>query len=133
MADDISRPPIVICDADERQLHRLAQSALGRAPHIADELLAELERAEICSAATMPHNTVRMHSYVRFHTDKGTQHVVQLVYPEEADIIQDRLSILSLIGTALIGLSEGQTMSWVDREGQNRTLTVTEVSQSKLQ
>lgn len=133
MNNDTMRPPIVISDAERQQLYKLAQSALNRLPHIADELMTELDRAEISPARAMPVNTVRMNSYVRFHTDKGTEHVVQLVYPENADIVHDRLSILSILGTALIGLSEGQTMTWRDRDGRDRTLTVTQVSQIRLE
>lgn len=128
-----SRPPIIIADTERPPLYRLAASAANRLPHIADELLVELDRAEVMPARDMPFNTVRMNSYVRFVTDKGVEHAVQLVYPEQANIVQDRLSILSIIGTALIGLSEGQSMTWTDRDGNGRTLTVLQVSQSRLE
>lgn len=132
MLEQDVRPPIVISEADKPQLDKLAQAALRRAAPIADELLIELGRAEVRPARTMPDGTVRMHSFVRFQTDKGADYVMQLVYPEDADIIQGRLSILSRIGTALIGLSEGQSMRWIDHDGQVRTLVVTEVSQQPL-
>ena len=128
MNADNSRPPILISDADRTQLYKIARSAAGKFEHIADELLTELERAEQCPAAQVPPNVVRMQSRVRFVTDKGTEHDVELVYPEDADIIRDRLSILSPIGTALIGLSEGQVMSWIDRSGGSRWLKVLDVS-----
>jgi len=126
------RPPIVITDTDKPQLYKLAKSALNKMPRVADELLIELERAAVSPDPAVPGNVVRMKSYVRFVTDKGTEHVLQLVYPEDADIIRGRLSILSPIGTALIGLSEGHTMVWTDREGARRTLTVIEVSRQQI-
>lgn len=126
------RPPIVISDVDKRQLYKLANSALNSNPQVADELLIELERATECPAPALPQETVRMNSFVRFVTDKNTEHILQLVYPEDADIIHGRLSILSPIGAALIGLSPGQTMTWTDREGHSRTLTVAEVSRSEI-
>lgn len=129
---ETSRPPIVICETDKAQLRKIALAATSRLPHIADELVTELDRAEICPANAVPLDTVRMNSVVRFRTDKGSEHVMRLVYPEEADIIHDKLSILTPIGTALIGLSEGQTMIWTDREGQERSLTVIGVSQDIL-
>lgn len=122
------RPPILISDTDKQQLGKLARAAFNRLPDVAEELQFELERAEICPSAQVPPNVVRMHSVVRFRTDKGVEHQVELVYPEEADIIRDRLSVLTPIGAALIGLSEGQAMSWTDREGQPRQLTVLEVT-----
>ncbi|MBL8904295.1 MAG: GreA/GreB family elongation factor, partial [Rhizobiales bacterium] len=54
--------------------------------------------------------------------------VLQLVYPEKADIAAGRISILTPIGTALIGLSIGQTMTWVDRDGQSRQLRIVAVT-----
>lgn len=123
-----NRPPILISDSDMQQLNKLARAAVNRLPDVAEELQVELERAKTCPAAHVPHGVVRMHSIVHFRTDKGIEHRVELVYPEEADIIRDRLSILTPIGTALIGLSEGQTMCWTDREGTLRELTVLAVT-----
>lgn len=121
------RPPIVISDVDKSQLSKIARSAANRLPDIADELMIELDRAEVCDSGHVPFGVVRMHSVVRFVTDRGSEHSVMLVYPEDADIVRDRLSILSPIGTALIGLSEGQVMHWTDRNGQSRWLRVIEV------
>lgn len=123
-----NRPPIVITETDKLQLAKLARSAVNRVPEVVEELEFELQRAETCPPSQLPPNVVRMHSTVRFRTDKGTEHQVELVYPEEADIIRDRLSVLTPIGTALIGLSEGQTMAWTDREGRARHLTVLDVT-----
>ena len=123
-----NRPPILISESDKHQLNKVARAAANRLPDVAEELQFELERAETCPPAMVPPNVVRMHSVVRFKTDKGTEHNVQLVYPEEADIIRDRLSVLTPIGAALIGLSEGQIMCWTDREGYSRELTVLEVT-----
>ena len=123
-----TRPPILISDSEKQQLNKLARAAFNRMPDVAEELQFELERAETCPSSQVPPNVVRMHSTVRFRTDKGTEHQVELVYPEEADIIRDRLSVLTPIGAALIGLSEGQTIDWTDREGRARHLTVLEVT-----
>ena len=109
-------------------MYKIARSAANKFDNIADELMTELERAEQCPAGEVPPNVVRMQSIVRFVTDKGTEHSVALVYPEDADIIRDRLSVLSPIGAALIGLSEGQVMSWIDRAGGTRWLKVLEVN-----
>lgn len=127
MPTDMLRPPILISKPEQRQLTKLARSVESRMPEIADELLAELERAEICQPGEIPPNVVKMYSMVRFATDKSTDHRMQLVYPEDADVIRDRLSILPPIGTALIGLSERQVMHWTDRAGQTRWLKVVAV------
>ena len=129
MIDDKIRPPILISDVDRAQLYKLARGASNRFPDIVDELMTELGRAEQCPASQVPWNVVRMYSEVRFETDKGSEHKIKLVYPEDADIIRDHLSVLSPIGIALIGLSEGQAMCWTDRAGEKRWLKVLEVSQ----
>lgn len=90
-----NRPHIVISETDKLQLAKLARSAVNRVPEVAEELEFELQRAETCPPSQVPPNVVRMHSTVRFRTDKGTEHQVDLVYPEEADIIRDRLSVLT--------------------------------------
>ncbi|MGE0241516.1 MAG: GreA/GreB family elongation factor, partial [Parvibaculaceae bacterium] len=49
-------------------------------------------------------------------------------FPGEADIAEGRLSILTPVGTALIGLSVGQSILWTGRDGQQHKLTVLDVS-----
>ena len=69
-----------------------------------------------------------MGSQVRFRDETtGLAREVQLVYPQQADSAAGRISILTPVGTALIGLSEGQSMTWSDRSGKAKRLTVLEV------
>jgi regulator of nucleoside diphosphate kinase len=53
---------------------------------------------------------------------------VQLVLPENADINTGRISVLTPVGAALIGLSPGQAMEWLGNDGKKRFLTVLAVS-----
>src|SRR3546814_12523889 len=53
--------------------------------------------------------------------------IVQLVYPRQADIAANRISILTPVGAGLIGLREGQSILWPDREGNERRLTIGKV------
>jgi regulator of nucleoside diphosphate kinase len=69
-----------------------------------------------------------MGSIVEFSSDAG-QRRVTLVYPVEADIAEGRISILTPIGAALIGLSQGQSIAWTARDGRRHRLTVLEVRQ----
>ena len=41
-----------------------------------------------------------------------------LVYPPEADIDAGRISVPTPIGTALLGLAEGQSIDWTARDGR---------------
>ena len=50
--------------------------------------------------------------------------MVTLVYPEHADISQRKVSVLTPVGTALIGLRAGDSITWQAPDGQRRQLTV---------
>ena len=55
-----------------------------------------------------------------------------LVYPNQADISQDKISVLTPIGTALIGLRVGSSITWETRTGEFKRLTVLEVRETQL-
>ena len=65
--------------------------------------------------------------------DESTQatQTVTLVYPREADIAEGKVSVLTPIGTALIGLAEGQSILWPTRTGTSKRLTVLKVDEPK--
>jgi regulator of nucleoside diphosphate kinase len=52
---------------------------------------------------------------------------VTLVYPHEADLDAGRISVLTPVGAALIGLSVGQSIEWQSPTGGWRSLTVLRV------
>lgn len=78
---------------------------LGRHP----ALERELERAVVVSSEAMPPDVVTMNSAV-IYTDEthGLRRFVKIVYPQEAAADDGRISVLSPVGTALLGLSAGQ-------------------------
>lgn len=123
------KPQITIGDLDRRKLTRLAHSAPDSMADTADELLAELDRARTKAQAEMPAGVVRMGSLVTFRTGQEQDRTVQLVYPDSADIAEGRISVLTPIGAALIGLAEGQSIGWDDRSGRRHELTVLSVRQ----
>lgn len=123
----IALPRIVIGDDEHQRLSALAASIAARQPELADELLGEMERARVVKAGKVPADVVRMNSEVEFETDDGQRRRVTLVYPGEADISAGRISILTPIGTALIGLAIGQSFKWTARDGREQRLTVVSV------
>ena len=68
----------------------------------------------------MRDDVVRMGSTLRYVTDSGEDRTVTLVFPAEADIAAGKISILTPIGAALLGLSEGQSIHWQTRNGESR-------------
>jgi regulator of nucleoside diphosphate kinase len=112
------------CDALTALALRIEQAE----PVLADLLLTELERAELHSAETLPPRTIAMNSMIAFVDERsGTPRTVQLVYPHDADIEAGRISILTPIGAGLIGLAQGDSIVWPDRDGQERLLRIVRV------
>ena len=64
------------------------------------------------------------------HRDLGTARLntVSVVYPEDADIEQGRISVLTPVGVALLGLSPGAEISWTTRDDATRQLLVMKVT-----
>jgi regulator of nucleoside diphosphate kinase len=121
------KPAITIAVSDHERLARLAESHASRLPEVADELMAELERARVVPDERLSANVVRMGSKIRFTSDLGENRQVTLVFPGDADIAQGKVSILTPIGAALIGLSKGQSIDWTARDGRVHRLTVAAV------
>jgi regulator of nucleoside diphosphate kinase len=123
-----SLPRIVVSTAEEKKLMAIATAASQRAPDVSAALLRELERAEIVPETAMPADVVRIGSHVEFEVDDGRRLSLQLVLPENADINAGRISVLTPVGAALIGLSPGQAMKWAGNDGRERRLAVVRVS-----
>jgi regulator of nucleoside diphosphate kinase len=126
MYNDLS-PAIVLGQADHAKLNRLAMAGLDHTPELSDQLLYELDRAEVVSDGAVPDDVARMGSFVRYRTDSGAEQDVTLVYPADADILEGRISVMTPIGTALIGLRQGQSITWRDRSFKRHMLTVLRV------
>ncbi len=122
-------PPIVVSEIDHERLTSLAAAAEERLPDVASVLQSEMERARVVPAGAVPADVVQMGSTVEFRSDTGQQRRVTLVFPGDADIAKGRISILTPIGAALIGLSPGQSIAWTTRDGRRHRLTVLSVEQ----
>ena len=98
-------------------------------PRVAYFLTQEMERASVVADNSDLRGVVRMGSQVRYCDDKtGEVRDVVLVYPHEADITLKRVSVLTPVGAALIGLSVGQTIEFQTPGHNKRSLTVLGVS-----
>ena len=130
VAADPARPPITLIDTEADALSDLALSSLATSSMGARLLLEELERAEIFERQSLPVNVATMMSHVQFK-DEGTGRTrrVQLVYPRDADSEHDRVSVVTPIGAALIGMPEGASIEWPNRAGTVRRLRILQVAQ----
>jgi regulator of nucleoside diphosphate kinase len=124
-----AQPQIFLSTADFGRLEALAAASLDRFPAAAGLLLKEIERAEVHPQAELPSDVVVMGSHVEFRDEaSGAVRRVQIVYPQDADIAAGRISVLTLIGAALIGVRVGQSIDCPTMDGQTRALTVLSVA-----
>ncbi len=120
------KPPITISSLDAERLEDLLATP-GDDIH-QQALLDELARAEIVSPEDMPPGVVTMNSTVRFEIDAPDEEFcLTLAYPKDMSHVQSGISVLTPIGTALLGLSVGDTIDWPRRDGQLLKVRLLEV------
>lgn len=128
MTRAVDASAIYLSEHDVARLRALIeQYAAGRDAAAAEQLEAELERAVILPGNALPRDLVTMHSRVLFEDETGARRELQLVYPSEADPSCGRISVLAPVGTALLGLSVGQTIDWPLPSGRNAEITIVAV------
>lgn len=126
------KPRITVTQSDHERLSDLANAAMDTVPLAAASLADELERAQVLPAGRHPLDIVGMGSEVEFRDDTtGKIQTVTLVYPNEADISQGKISVLTPIGAALIGVHAGHSINWETRAGDLKRLTVLHVREQQ--
>lgn len=113
-----ARPKIVISSVDIERLEKLLDTLprnafMGRA-----ELESELARANIVDPREIPPTVVTMNSTVRFIVESSSDEFeLTLVYPKDVDSSGKTISILAPVGSALLGLSQGDEIEWPSPSG----------------
>jgi len=123
-----SVPQIIVSTADYERLTDLANASLQSQPAVAQELLDEMDRAKVVEPSALPAGVVRMGSTVTFKADDGQTRTLKLVYPVDESLDEHRISVMTPVGAALIGLGVGQSISWTARDGKHHRLTVMNVT-----
>lgn len=75
-------------------------------------LMGELKNAQIVNDSEMPIDVIRFNSKIMVYSENGWERSIQLVIPQDKDAKQDKISILTPMGAALFGYSEGDTIEW---------------------
>lgn len=86
-------------------------------------LAEELESAHIVDEDEMPDDIIRFNSVVTLVLENGQEKKLQLVIPSERDIKQSKISVLTPMGSALIGYSTDDTIVW-DFPAGKQNLTI---------
>ncbi|EKO3933135.1 nucleoside diphosphate kinase regulator [Vibrio fluvialis] len=117
---------IVVSTLDMDRISALLEQMPKLSPEL-EKLEDELDRATIKEPQEMPDNVVSMNSTVRFKF-MGKEEIIQknLVYPNEVKS-NDDVSIFAPVGSALLGLAAGQTLTWPMPGGAEKTIEILEV------
>ncbi|WP_273428443.1 nucleoside diphosphate kinase regulator [Chitinibacter tainanensis] len=121
-------PPILVSTLDYERLSTLiARTPAAQFPGAA-ALEKELERATLLSPEAMPASVVTMHSTVKFAMQpSGEEFALTLCYPHETAGDAGKIAITAPMGSALLGLSVGQSIHWPTPGRQQVTVTVLDV------
>ncbi len=122
-------PEIIVTDVDVDRLQDvIEQYGEGRHAQACDALDTELARARVVQPGNIDPDIVTMNSTIRYVEDEtGKEQVVTLVYPQNADIENGKLSILAPVGLALLGLRVGQSIEWKVPSGRTSRLRILEL------
>lgn len=121
-------PNIIISKTDAKRLEDLLDAVSGDNTPIADALDAEISRADIVDSKDMPKDVVTMNSKVKFKVLSNNEtFCLTLVYPKDMKDSGETISILAPVGSALLGLKEGETIEWTKPGGGLLKVKIEEV------
>lgn len=124
MENDVKDRNIILSEPDRRRLQTLLEVGEKNFP-VGDRYLqalrGELQRASVVPAGKVPADVITMNSRVLLYDlDLKETEEYTLVYPEDADITLDRISVLAPIGTAILGYRVGDIVEWYVPAGLRR-------------
>jgi regulator of nucleoside diphosphate kinase len=95
------------CINDAKQIKSISNAE-------AEKLMKELDSAKIVTPENIPSNVVTMNSIVKVSFLNNNKQVqFQIVYPDLANIRENKISIFSPIATALIGYKVADEIEWI--------------------
>ena len=126
----MNRPSIFLTTKDVEKLRDLIREAYHteyRGRDYLKLLSAEMEKASVVDPEQIPADVITLNSTARLiDQDTDEEMVYTLVFPEDADPSQGKISILAPIGTAMLGYKVGDTFEW-DTPGGKRIILVEEI------
>jgi regulator of nucleoside diphosphate kinase len=119
----MNQPEIYITKKDEEKLRALikeAQYSEYRGSPYVKMLAAEIERAKVVPPEEIPPDVITLNSTVQLVDEElDDEMTFTLVFPDEADVEQGKISVLAPIGTAMLGYREGDTFEWETPGGKS--------------
>jgi regulator of nucleoside diphosphate kinase len=115
---------IVVTETDLRRLSQMLDSEFAATvvpSRYLNDLRGELERAEVVPSEDVPDDVVTMDSTIILRDlDTGEPETFTLVYPQKANIAENKLSVLAPVGTAILGFRVGDVVRWKVPDGYRR-------------
>ena len=109
----LKKPKLIISSLDAERLEKLIDALPDAAFPGKKDLEAELARAQIVAPKDVPPTVVTMNSTVRFAVESSSEEFrLTLVYPKDIDTTGEKISILAPVGSALLGLAQGDEIEW---------------------
>ena len=103
---------IYVTEADMKRLRPLIEGVKNSRDDLRG-LQSELEHASVVTPADVPPDVITMNSKARLRDlDTGEEMIFTLVFPGEASIEHDRISVVAPIGTAMLGQRVGDEFEW---------------------
>ncbi len=119
---------LIVSKADYQRLVPLIRDS---ELELADALDEELSRADIVDSQNLPGDAVAMNSTVTYRDlETKAETTVTLVFPTEADIAEKKISVLSPVGVALLGLRIGGRIQWPMPNGKFKHFEILAVTQN---
>ncbi len=124
---------LIVATDDHRIIMSCIRNGLNRSTfgwREAEKLEAGLNKAKLVDKARLPEDVVCLDATVLLKDEKaGKLMELTIVTPEEADINQRKISILSPIAAALIGYRKGKKVAWRVPDGL-KTVSILDVRKS---
>ena len=126
----MNQPSIFLTTKDVEKLRDLIREAFHteyRGSDYLKQLAGEIEKASVVRSDQIPSDVITLNSTARIADQETNEEMIySLVFPEDADTSQGKISILAPIGTAMLGYKVGDTFEW-DTPGGKRVIRVEEI------
>jgi regulator of nucleoside diphosphate kinase len=121
-----AKPTVYVAEGQHELLLRIADRSTADGAAL---LRKELDRAVIVAPHEPPRRFVQLNSTIEYEDLlSGKVRTVTLVTPHEADIDEQRISVATPVGAAVLGLVTGESFSWITQDGRPRVLTIRRVT-----
>lgn len=123
----MNKPSLILSEQDLNRLETMLEHQATLTPTM-KRLEDELARADVVKPQDIPSNVVTMNARVLVSiADAKSPTEVTLVYPHDFKGTDGQVNILAPIGTAILGLAEGQVIEWPQPDGQMMKVKIEKV------